>query len=144
MTGSPDKARRMGMPRATRSETRFTSSTVTLDSGPDFFAGLPGGSTSDEFSVSIFLQFEFLRCTEQYKNYIWNPQKVECWWEDLGTEIFGFIFWGPRNTRIARKRRGIGATDGCGRLNNKGTKGIPANIPANTSIRATDAFSRRL
>jgi len=42
----------------------------------------------------ISMQFKFLRYRAQYKNYIWNPKKVQYWRGDLGTEIFLFRFWG--------------------------------------------------
>jgi len=53
------------------------------------------------FSILTLIQYKFLRCTAEYKNYIWNPKKVQCWRGDLGTEIFLFHFLSPKwNTTL--------------------------------------------
>jgi len=53
----------------------------------------------------ISMQFKFLRCRAQYKNYIWNPKKVQCWRGDFGTEIFLFRFFGDQNCQQCKPLR---------------------------------------
>ncbi|HTV42428.1 MAG TPA: hypothetical protein VMF08_17810, partial [Candidatus Sulfotelmatobacter sp.] len=80
----------------------------------------------------ISMQFKFLRYRAQYKNYIWNPKKVQYWRGDLGTEIFLFRFLvggmeynrlfhrGNLTARVARRTRKIRENEESRKLGNAG------------------------